>query len=63
MGAIVLSNYCGVAGDETPLSAAVGVSGCYDASANGGPTPYARTIWHPWLALELKRSFLRLGLG
>ena len=55
MGAIVLANYLGVAGDECPLSAAVAVSGCIDAVANKGG--YSSRTLEPFLTYELKQNF------
>ena len=56
MGAIILANYCGVAGATNPLACAISFSGCYDAVV--GTPAYGARLWHPWLALELKRTFL-----
>ena len=56
MGAIILANYCGKAGRSNPLSCAISLSGCYEC-VNSTPT-HASRLWHPWLALELKRTFL-----
>ena len=55
MGAIVLANYLGVVGANTPLSAAVAISGCMDAVANKGG--YAAASLQPFLTYELKQNF------
>ena len=55
MGAIILANYLGVAGESCPLSAAVAVSGCMDAVANKGG--YSSKSLEPFLTYELKQNF------
>ena len=61
MGGIILANYCGKAGADTPLACAIAFSGCYD-SVRGTPA-HGNRLWTPWLALELKRSFLSTSSG
>lgn len=56
MGAIVLANFCGTAGEDNPLACAVGLSGCYDCVANRH-FAYGRTYWQPWLTQQLKTNF------
>ncbi len=58
LGAVILSNYVGISGRDCALSAAVAVSGCWDNVANDRCTAYGKAVYHPWLALELKRNFL-----
>lgn len=56
MGAIVLANYCGAAGEANDLACAIGLSGCYDCVANRH-FAYGRDYWQPWLTQQLKTNF------